>query len=501
MKLIRLESDLPLTTSYFTDNLAVPLSLEPGASVALKNISFQFEAPKLIIKDNTYQISFNTGEDANPDEFHTATLSTGSYYPNELMKELQNRMNALLTSDLVTPFSDDTYFQWKCELTGNANDGYICNIGFNREDPESVVQATSQMYNMQYLTNGFSKTGTDNNKYNSTMKPHKFLNGGGYTASLTIGPQVVGQTAVVANSQWYATISQKPLGTDFTETELLSNTPIAIGQGSGGKYKYKNNSGMVLSNLTIETGDGVEIYKQYVDEYTTRVVYSVTKSGGASTIFIGPTISTTELLEIGQGYHYFHLHIGNDTGKIAFSNVSHSPNPESTVTNGVYTIKPFPSKVIKDINKVNVEDTTVAISLTPNLEYLLGFTENSYIAHQLSGVFTADGVLASNIWNDDIVVEIPELNLSTYDHTYKQRRNIIMAIPAGDANNSVIAKGNDSYVLSWSETATFLYVPLNNKSSLQLPSLSVMVSSGGQMLPMTGKMSCLLLFKQDQLLT
>lgn len=503
MKLIRLESDLPLTTSYFTDNLAVPLTLEPGASVALKNISFQFDNPKLVINDDSYIIQYNTASDNGESESHTATLSKGSYTDLSLMIELQNKMNALLVSDPTTPYADDKYFGWTNNLAGSAKDGYAAQITFSRDDPENVVEATSDMWHMQYLTNGFTKTGTDNNKYNSAMRTKKSLNGGGYIVSFTVAPQVVGQTAVISNSLWYVTISKKLIDVEYTETELLLNTPIAIGQGTGGKYKYKNNTGYVVSTTTIENGDIIQIYKQFVDIFTTRIVYSVTKTSAPSTpiIFVGPTISSAELLDIGQGEHYLHLHIGNDTGKIAFTNVSHSPDPNTTVTNGIYTKKAY-TKVLKDTNKVSVEESNVEINMSDSLQSILGFDTNFYQTFALSGDFTAEDTIATNIWNDDIIVEIPELNLNTYDHTYKQRRNVIMSIPTGDANNSVISKGNNKYSMSWSETATFLYVPLNNKGPLQLPSLSVMVSSGGQTLPMSGKMSCLLLFKQEpQLLT
>ena len=502
MKLIRLESDLPLTTSYFTDNLAVPLSLEPGASVALKNISFQFDDPKIVIKDDSYTIDYNTASDNGLIQTHIATISKGSYTDLGFVAELQNKMNALLVSDPTTPYAEDANFVWSNNLIGNKNDGYQCQITFNRDDPENVVEATSDMYHMQYLTNGFSKTGTDNNKYNSAMRTKKPLNGGGYIISFTVAPQVVGQTAVISNSLWYVTISKQIIDKDYTEAEILAVSPVAIGQGSGGKYKYKNGFDMVVSTTTIENSDIVQIYKQCVDDSTTRIIYSVTKTSAPTVpiLFVGPTISTTELLSIGQSEHYLHLHIGNDTGKIAFTTVSHSPDPNTTVTNGVYTKKPF-TYVVKDTNKVGVNESNVEIDMSPILSQVLGYEEDFYELYALSGEFKSENTVASNIWNDDLIIEIPELNLNTYDHTYKQRRNIIMSIPAGDANNSVIAKGNNKYVMSWSETATFLYVPLNNKSPLQLPSLSVMVSSGGVMLPMSGKMSCLLLFKQDQLLT
>jgi hypothetical protein len=498
MKLIRLESDLPLTTSYFTDNLAVPLTLDPGASVALKNISFQFEEPKSVIKDNSYTITYNTASDNGLNQIHTAIVGKGAYTDLGLVAEIQNKMNALLVSDPSAPYAEDAYFTWNNNLIGNKNDGYQCQITFNRDDPENVVEATSDMYNMQYLTNGFTKSTTDNNKYNSAMRTKKPLNGGGYIMSFTVAPQVVGQSAVISNSLWYVTISKQVIDKDYTETEILDRSPIAIGQGTGGKYKYKTGLGMVLSTTSIENGDIVKIYKQLVDTFTTRIIYSVTKTSAPTVpiLFTGPTISTTELLSIGQGEHYLHLHIGNDTGKIAFTSVTHSPDPNTTVTNGVYTKKPF-TYVIKDTNKVSVNESNVEIDMSDTLSLLLGYEEEFYDLYAVAGEFKGENTMASNIWNDDIVVEIPELNLSTYDHTYKQRRNIIMAIPAGDANNSVISKGNNKYVMSWSETATFLYVPLNNKGPLQLPSLSVMVSSGGVMLPMNGKMSCLLLFKQD----
>jgi hypothetical protein len=106
--------------------------------------------------------------------------------------------------------------------------------------------------------------------------------------------------------------------------------------------------------------------------------------------------------------------------------------------------------------------------------------------------------IAFNIFNNDIVVEIPELPLNGYDHAAKQTRNIIMVISSGEVRSNVVARGSETYELSFTESATPLFVGINNKqTTFTAPQLSLRITSEGKILPMEGKISCLLLFRDE----
>jgi hypothetical protein len=112
--------------------------------------------------------------------------------------------------------------------------------------------------------------------------------------------------------------------------------------------------------------------------------------------------------------------------------------------------------------------------------------------------FVSESGIATNIFNNDIVVEIPELPLDGYDEGVKQSRNIAMVISSGELRTSQKAIGNETYELTYSEQATFLFIGLKNKqTSVTCPQLTVRVTSEGQILPLSGKMTALLLFRDE----
>jgi hypothetical protein len=72
-----------------------------------------------------------------------------------------------------------------------------------------------------------------------------------------------------------------------------------------------------------------------------------------------------------------------------------------------------------------------------------------------------------------------------------------MVITSGELQKALLAKGNEGFELSFTDIyPTFINLS-NYQSTLTFPSLTVRVSSEGSLLPMTGKMSCLLLFKDE----
>ena len=95
-----------------------------------------------------------------------------------------------------------------------------------------------------------------------------------------------------------------------------------------------------------------------------------------------------------------------------------------------------------------------------------------------------------------IVVELLQGNTDSYDHTYKQKRNIISVIASGDIHSSTSSSGGDYYTLSYTEQYP-LWISFNNPNPLQFGSLTIRVSSGGLLLKSSGIISTCLLFRDS----
>jgi hypothetical protein len=260
---------------------------------------------------------------------------------------------------------------------------------------------------------------------------------------------------------------------------------------SNGNYAYKKNGSMISTDFEVTVGDGVLIGK-----FLGSFIYQLHR-GTETYNFYGDSVNSVQ--GMGNNKTYFGIKVGNDTGKIAFSGLATTISPfAETLSTGVYTENKTVSRVIRNSNLIKVSASDVSLTLpTPGVRNLLGFNKSFYTDNVVSGAFNAENPISINSFNNDLVVEVSQLNVNTYDHTYKQLRNIIMVVTSGEVKKSITAKGSESFELSYTD-AFPTYLNLGNlQTTLQIPQLSVRVTSEGSILPMNGKMSCLFLFKDE----
>ena len=112
MKLIKLQSEEPLTEGVFSNNLyAGGLTLPAHAEICLKNLSLDFDQP-------VYEIIASGTEKNNNFEIQTAKtilasnhlieLTAGKYNLRNLMLEIETKLN----NSLNTSISSDYGLQW-----------------------------------------------------------------------------------------------------------------------------------------------------------------------------------------------------------------------------------------------------------------------------------------------------------------------------------------------------------------------------------------------------
>jgi hypothetical protein len=505
MKLVRLESETELTQSQFTNNLAIPLVIGKNGQVALKCLTLQFAEPPFIIDSTNNQISFTTSSITGSPvtTLRTITIPNGEYNITNLMLKIQELLNAMIQSE-VTPSTDDG-FEWLVEAKGDAEIGLKTHIAFQRTDPEAVTTANTQILQdgtnatMDYSEPNFFKDVTDDGTYNAGLITSKWVNTGAWRISMVVTKKSGTQTEDIADSKWVFGIADIPSLQTDGETSLLEEIYVGFYRNNDGQYSYKKNDVMVDTNIDIEAEDVITISKRLVSGTQTKVLYTIQK-GLTVTHFEGDVIQESDVRFIGAGGMVLLLKVGNDTGKIAFNTIENNPTTQIVENTGVYTrINASDVKYVLLDNNLTVSASNVTLDLKSDaLKQLLGYNLQFMEKNAVSYDFVSESNIATNVFNNDIVVEIPELSLDGYDHGVRQSRNIAMVISSGELISSQKAIGFERYELTYNEQATFLFIGLKNKqTSVTCPQLTIRVTSNGQVLPLSGKMTALLLFRDE----
>lgn len=503
-KLVRLESDTDLTESQFTNNLAIALQLGKNASVALKTLTMQFKEPPMTIDGKNNQIQFATSIDRPLTNTRTATLPQGDYAIGQLMTLIGQKMNGLLQS--FDANTSDLGFEWLVKAVGDVANGYTSHIAYKRTDPIDDMNASDCSFRVKGVDNTmafnvgvYTKNVVDDNaKYNAGLITNVFLNRGAWSMGLTVGAQTPGTD--ISGTDWAFYIGGDSMKNEVNQSALAQLMVCGFMRSSTGTYLFKKNNGMVDSTIPIVEGDIIKISKKLLgNNSSSQVVYSIT-DGTQTTNFNGDIIQNQTVELIGVGGRYMQLKVGDDVAKIAFSKINFTPTGSLAVADGVYTENTTVIDCLKDDNLAAVAQSEVTVLFPQEaLRLLLGYKFPSMANDSLNFDFVAQNTVAFTVFNNDIVVCVPELPLDGYDHGEKQSRNMVMVVSSGEVRNNLTSKGNEMYELSFTETAQPLWIGLHNtQTSFTCPQLSIRVTSEGQTLPMDGKISALLLFRDER---
>jgi hypothetical protein len=498
MKLIKLQSEgLPLTESVFTNNINVGYTLPVKCQVALKNISMDFENPLFTLidsgteKNNIFSFSTDNGFIQ-----HDVALDPGEYTLNELISEIQRNMNNELSGT-----GTDKGFQWSIGKEISNTEARLI-FAFSRADSVPLVSGTITALGMtNNSTSYFYKNVVDdNNKFNGSLVANTFVNNGGLEVNVTIDNQTSGSPPNINLSNWIFGIDNEKLSQGFDDKPTIIDLMFAcVSNNSAGKYTFKKGGELVTgaSPISITAGDTITIYKE-----SGVIKYRITTSGGTIYNFEGDNIDDVEgVRDMGKTNLGYSIHVGNDTGKIAFKNCIMTPTPYSNVTTGVYTITEPQNvqSVYLNTSTTTVGPSTVLLFFEDkNTRELLGFLSQIYRKTLLSGSFIGDTSVSISFLSNDIEVEIVELgNINSYSQTNKQLRGIVAVIPKASLRSATQSFGLQAFELSYDETASWAWLSIENAQPLRIPSLTCRVTSNNQLVGLNGKMSVTLLFKSE----
>lgn len=490
VKLVRLESDSILTESQFTNNMSMALNIGKNGKVAIKTLSMQFDKPLINIDDTNNTFSFKTGI-KEEDTTQFVTISNGFYTPEDLLGQINARMNNNLDSINVGN-SNDINFEWRITPKLQNNELYT-SMEFSRLDPAVITNAEVRLDSMTYTQPNFFKSSPVNDgSYNAELYTNYVLCRGGFYLGTNIVSMSADPENDVSQSRWMLFLDANRETVDEADEDDMINLMVCgVMVDSTGHYAYKKNGVMVSTPLTVQAGDSVLIGK-----HLEAFQYKITQ-GTQVFDYEGDDVNAFAQ-STGNNKLYYGLKVGNDTGKVGFTNLITTKSPFYTEVNGVHSEIDTVPEVIRNTNLITASESKVVVNFPSSvIRNTLGFDKASYTATAVSGSFISENALSLNTFNNDIVVEVLQLNVNTYDHTYKQLRNIVMVITSGEVKKAISAKGTESYELSYTDSyPTYLNVG-NPQSIMQVPQLTIRVSSGGATLPMNGKMSCCLLIADE----
>lgn len=492
MKLLKLVSSENLTESTFTNNFTIPLDLKPFTEVALKSLTMEFDSPTFVIDETNNQFSFKTKSSAsNP--LHVVNITNGKYNGiTSLLKEIQNKMNNILISENEN-IPTDKYFQWRISpqetVSGNLNVfmEYKCSV----PDISPVNESSASLDGVSFTSGEFVKTRADDGSYNAVWCAIKPVNKGGFQC----GIKVTSPDTNIATANWIWGADRAFITSKLTlKDEIIAGMWFCMANTSTGFYSFKKGGLMVATNIAIQVNDVLKIYKK-----NGKIQYSITKGSSPSTIFEGDIINDV-ILNLGSEDAIMCFHYGQNGASIKATNVFYTPDPYIDSSNGVYTVvRPIDSvETYYNSNLTSPPSNMVCTLSMPltGVRKLLGFSLIEYKNNRIASAFVSDaGGVSVNLVRDDLEVEILELELDNFTNTYRQKRNMIMSISTGELRGSVVASGQGKYTLSYSEPANFCFIELGNEHKQQHPALTMRITSAGQPIEMSGKISALLLYQ------
>ena len=494
MRLIRLQSGV-LTSSIFTTNLSVALNCKEKTSVALKNLTIQFPEPTIDVDTTNNIFSFKTGDTAIVDLSIQVVIPVGQYTVNTLVETLNLLMNNNLytwdnnNNELIN--TNNLNFEWLVSSTGNITDGYVINMAFNRTDKITLsgtnVSLTGMIEDVG-TTGEFYKTAVDDSgKYNGELISKSLICRGGWEVSMSVGAQVGGQVENIADSYWFFYIAKNGKTTTQTFFENIIDGMSVGFWGVEGKYEYKKGGVMVGTGLDIGAGDNLKIVKKQ----NGRILYVITQ-GGIPISLEGDLVNSLAD-DLGTADLNFFIKVGDDAGKIAFSDCLMTPSPNQTTLAGVLTKDKLIQNIKQDFN-LSAEASDVSVYF-PSLgvRFLLGFSNQQYDENALSSNFTGENSVASTLFNNDMIIEILEFPLLAYDGGTNKVRPILDVITSGEIQSSVKGKGSETYELSYSSIApTFLDFNIS-QGTQTYSSLTLRITSNNQQLRLNGVITACIL--------
>jgi len=395
MKIIRLISNNE-SEADFTNTFNSPIFIDEDSKIGLLNLSLVLEDKNIVVTNDNNKFNFKTKSSGAT---KTVTLPVGNYNYKELEDMLMISFNNVLDAN-------DAGFMWLPKIVDN-----IVNLQWSTST-NNIVNFTNKENLTGDNTNGYIKTGGSNVNWN------------GWAISNTPLTEGVGGCQFIVKAYQPNTNFIVGIADEIKEKgETLEPSNFRLGLVSvGDKYSIIDNNVVYQTTNVNVQGNDLLVFKLIKGEYSIEingnVVYTSPKTNYDTNYFIA-----TSFLE------------NNTTTAISGIKAYFNPFYKQTIDGITYNdILPqnLENNVI-EYNGLGAPPATRIVTLTfPNIDTanLLGFKTLNYRKQLNTGAFIGQTKLDDLHLPSSLIVEIPNLDINSYDGLVSRRQNIIAVIPS-----------------------------------------------------------------------
>lgn len=475
------------TQSDFTNYISEPITVGSNAKVALDSLSILIDQSKIIFDstDNVFQIR-NSEEGLEM----TVTIKDGAYTNDQFLVEFTRAMNSATTNE-----DNQVRTEWKPVFgaNGTLKIQYLTCID---DIGEEITLTLSE--DMEQTTVGnrtiISCISPDGSAYAFTSKV--FINACGI-CRFPLNP-----VGTYCDQFAVGFINNIPLNNQGPFEELLpTDFHLCLyannGNGEGQSQflqVYYNGQPMttlydvLITDLIEEPVGGPPVLIGFIDEgyigfkYNENIIYQqpytfTENLHAAFSQYSSEDFSTELILE--------------DSTDVNFSMWYTSSPYQNQTTAGVSLIKLNGDKIgyesyvqYNGLGAPAIVPTLHSITFSNTVKITLGYSNNYYELTEIGGEFDADVAFRTFMFDSDLLVELPQMLLQSFDGTTNRRRNIIRLVPAEEI---ALINGRRRFVAPFP-----IYISLASKTEQIINNLQVRVlsSNSDKPLPIIGSKSC-----------
>jgi hypothetical protein len=470
--------------SDFTNYISEPITVGPNAKVALDSLSILIDQSKIIF-DSTDNI-FNIRNSEEGQEM-TVTINDGAYTNDQFLVELTRAMNSATTSE-----DSQIRTEWKPVFDTNGTlkiqyltcvDDVAEQIAMTLSEDMEQTDAGGRVVIGSIAAGGAGYAFTSKvfiNAYGICLFPLNPI--GTYCDQFAIG--FINNIPLTNQGPF-----DELLPTDY-HLCLYANNGNAEGQSQFLQVYYNGQKmaaqyNVLITDLIEQPIGGPPVITGYIDngkigfKYRGNIVYEQEYTfteilHGAFSQYNSEDYGTELIIESGDYV------------------MRYTSSPYQNQTNsGVSLIKLNKDKIgyesyvqYDNVGAPAIIPTLHTITFSDKVKIMLGFSNNFYELTEIGGEFDAEATFRTFMFDSDLLVELPQMLLQSFDGTTNRRRNIIRLVPAEEIT---LINGRRRFVASFP-----IYISLASKTDQIINNLQVRVlnSNGDKPLPIIGSKSC-----------
>ena len=400
MKLIKLSSD---TSGEFENLFNTDIKVKPFSKIGLLSASVPLSNQIITIDttNDTFEMKTNAAS-----SFSDVVIKHGSYTATSFISELKRALNVALENDN----EQHATVQWKTKLSSNKIQLLLRRGDYNVEVAPADLSIDK---NLTYDTTAKSYThsGGDWTAFGETKT--LFTNGAGEISLEVVAKETYFAVGLLKESLPPSTTTLSPIDYDY------------VIYSSGGNYMFQQKG-----SSPVDTGKATVDNAQITIELT---------GGKMKFLLINGDEQTLHALDNWTYTSSYHMAFSVNTGTVEDAMID--PDPFFSEVDGALVATPH-RDVLYDATTLGVAPSRAIASISfknkPRTGTYMGFHDSEYVMPNagLTWDLTADESIEEGVSFTDLLVELPNLPMQSFDGALSKQRPVIAYIPSLEVKNS-----------------------------------------------------------------